>query len=143
MRTKLRELFPSGRFANPASEHDIQRVEQELEVILPKSLSELLLESNGFRESTGNAKYLFSLTDEDRIGSILSVTKFMWSDEVPADLSSFVFFGSSSCDDTWGIGIHAPHNVIAYHYSMGDTYEEVGTDILSVYEEDFNRYDEA
>ena len=63
---------------------------------LPDQLRVLYLECNGFREDRGNAKYLFSLTDDGFIGSLVGITKFLWAEVKHPNLKSFVFFGSSS-----------------------------------------------
>ncbi|WP_194868951.1 SMI1/KNR4 family protein [Pseudoalteromonas sp. PPB1] len=139
---KLSEMFPDGEFSEPASEANFSEVEEALSAKIPDQLRELLLETDGFREGTGNAKYLFSLTDEDFIGSILSVTKFMWSNETLPDLTPFIFFGSSCGDNLWGVRINEPHDVIAYHHNMEDEYEMIGNDIYSVFQEDYKIYDE-
>lgn len=139
---KLRELFPDGHFSAPTSEDLISEVEMALSVKFPNQLREILLECDGFRESIGNAKYLLSLTDDDFIGSILSTTKLMWSEETIADLKPFIFFGSSCGDETWGIRINKPYDIIAYHFSMEGEYEQVGSDILSVFKADYKIYEE-
>src|SRR5438309_10882868 len=36
----------------------------------------------------------------------------------PIDLSAYIFFGSSSGDESWGISWRAPHVIIAYHHGM-------------------------
>ena len=80
----------------------------------------LYLECDGFREDKGNAKYLFSLTHEDFIGSLVSITKFLWTEAKMPSLKSFVFFGSSGGDEFWGISIERPTEIITYHQNMGD-----------------------
>ena len=138
---KLNEFFTEGRFSPPASEEQIAEVEKILSVKLPIQLRELLLESNGFRENLGNSKYLLSLIDEDFIGSIVSTTKFMWSEVTMVNLKPFIFFGYSSGDEAWGIRINEPHDIIAYHHHMEDEYEELGSSILDIYKSDYQLYD--
>ena len=138
---KLHTLFPDGLFSPAASPEKIGEVEAALLVKFPDELSNLLLECDGFREPTGNAKYLLSLTDEDSIGSILGVTKFMWSREIVPDLTSYVFFGCSSADEFWGICVNKPYDIIAYHHGMGGECEAIGDDILSVYQNDYRQYE--
>ncbi|MEZ6138732.1 MAG: SMI1/KNR4 family protein [Pirellulaceae bacterium] len=137
----LRTLFPNGRFAPPATEAAILEAETLLGVELPSQLRELYLTCDGFREDKGNAKYLFSLTNEEYIGSLVSITKHMWSEWSIPDLRPFLFFGSSSCDDYWGINFRQPDKIIAFNHHMEDHYEIVGTDIVQVFREDYERYD--
>jgi len=139
-------VFPDGRFAPPATEQEIRVAEDALGIRLPEPLRRLYPECNGFRESRGNAKYLFSLTNEDFIGSLVSVTRSYWLEFRPPafpDLRGFVLFGSSCGDETWGIALDRPHDIIAYHHHMEDNYETVGIDILEVYRADYARYDQV
>ncbi len=92
----LKRLFPEGRFSPPATETAIVEAERQLGVTLPSQLRELYLICDGFREDKSNAKYLFSLADEDYIGSLVSITKHMWTEWNEPDLRAFLFFGSSS-----------------------------------------------
>jgi hypothetical protein len=138
----LRTLFQNGRFSSPATEAAIADAESQLGVQLPAQLRALYLICDGFREDKGNAKYLFSLTDEDFIGSLVSVTKHMWGEWKTPDLRPFLFFGSSSGDDCWGINHRQSDEIIAFHHHMEDHYEIVGTDIVQVFREDYARYDE-
>src|SRR5262245_35913059 len=103
--TKLRDVFPGARFAAAATADQIGQAENVLEVRFPDQLLALYLECDGFREPKGNAKYLLALTDEDVIGSLVSVTRFWWRDwkqtappNLPIDFTPYVFFGSSSAD---------------------------------------------
>jgi len=107
----LRTPFPNGRFSPPATEAAIVDAESQLGVQLPSQLRALYLICDGFREDKGNAKYLFSLTDEDFIGSLVSITKHMWAEWKTPDLRPFLFFGSSSGDDCWGIN-HIPSRAL-------------------------------
>ncbi len=138
----LRALFPLGHFSPPATEATVLSVEAELGMRLPEQLRRLYFECDGFREDTGNAKYLLSLRDEDFIGSLLSITKFMWAEFERPDLKSFVFFGSSSGDEAWGISTRIPNQIIAYHHHMEHEYQVVGSDIITVFEADYARYEE-
>jgi SMI1 / KNR4 family (SUKH-1) len=137
----LRDLFPLGRFSSPATEATIVSVEEQLGTRLPEQLRRLYFECDGFREDKGNAKYLLSLRDEDFIGSLLSTTKFMWSEFERPDLKSFVFFGFSSGDEAWGISTRVPGQIIAYHHHMEDEYQAVGSDIIAVFEAEYRRYE--
>ena len=103
----------------------------------------LYLECNGFREDRGNAKYLLSLREEDYVGSLLTITRMLWSSIADPNLKPFVFFGSSSADEHWGIRVTVPHEIIAYHHRMEDEYEVLGNDILALYQKDYELYDEA
>jgi cell wall assembly regulator SMI1 len=144
----LRALFPGGRFAAGASADQIRRAEEVLKVRLPDQLRALYLECDGFREPKGNAKYLFSLMEEDFIGSLVSVTQFWWQEwkqVAPAhmriDFTPYVFFGSSSADEVWGVAWNRPVQIIAYHHLMEGTFEIAGTDILDVYRRDYSSYE--
>jgi hypothetical protein len=138
----LREIFPNGRFAPPATEQTIAAAEAVLGVQLPESLRRLYFTCDGFREDRGNAKYLLSLTDDDYVGSLVSITRFMWTEFTKPDLRPFVFFGCASGGEIWGINVQRPSEIIAYHHNMEDEYEVVGGDILEVYQADYARYEE-
>jgi hypothetical protein len=84
-----------------------------------------------------------SLGEDDGIGSLITVTRALWSSSAGPKLRPFVFFGSSSADEYWGIRIAFPHEVIAYHYRMEDEYEALGNDIVAVYQRDYDLYDET
>jgi hypothetical protein len=135
----LRDLFPSGRFSPPAPEAAIVSVESELGTRLPEQLRCLYLECDGFREDTGNAKYLLSLKDEDFIGSLLNTTRFMWSEFERPDLKPFIFFGFSSGDEAWGISTGGQSQIIAYHHHMEQEFQVVGSDIIEVFKADYAR----
>ncbi len=138
----LRDKFPNARFSPPATEETIGKVEAALGITLPEQLRRLYLECDGFREDRGNAKYLFSLFDEDHIGSLVTMTKFFWNEVKAPCLTAFVFVGSSSGDECWGIRWQHSHEIIAYHHHMEDKYEEVGVNIIDVWKADYARYDE-
>ena len=143
---RLKEAFPNGRFAQPATREKIRQTEATLGVTFPDALVALYLETDGFREPLGNAKYLLSLEEEDTIGSLVSMTEFWWekwpriTPDGP-DLKPYVFFGSSSADEAWGIRCEPPNEVIAYHHSMGSGFIEVGQDIVQVYLDDIQLYE--
>jgi SMI1 / KNR4 family (SUKH-1) len=137
----LKELFPHARFSSPATEDAISEADSALGIRLPDQLRVLYLECDGFREDKGNAKYLFSLTHEDFIGSLVSITKFLWTEVKTPGLKSFVFFGSSSGDEFWGINIERPTEIIVHHHNMGDQYEVVGSTICDVWRADYALYD--
>lgn len=138
----LRTLFPNARFSPPATEAAIADAESQLGTQLPVQLRDLYRICDGFREDKGNAKYLFSLTDADFTGSLVSITKHMWTEWRTPDLRPFLFFGSSSGDEFWGINHRRPDEIIAFHHHMEDHYEIVGTDIAQVFREDYARYDQ-
>ena len=138
----LRQLFPNARFARPATESAMTTAEAALGVRLPEQLRRLYADCDGFREDRGNAKYLLSLVDEDFIGSLVAVTRSIWTDAAP-DLKPFIFFGSSGADEWWGIDPLGPRRIIAYHHTMGDGYDVVGSDIIEVWRADYARYDEV
>ena len=137
----LRDVFPNARFSPPATEGVIAEVEATLGIKLPRELRECYLQCDGFREDRGNAKYLLSLMEDDYIGSLLSMTTFFWKEVTTPNLKDFVFFGSSSGGECWGIRWQVPHDIIAYHHHMGDEYEIVGTDIPEVWKADYALYD--
>lgn len=139
----LLSAFPRARFAPPATEEDIAAAEAALGVRLPEQLRSLYLVCNGFREDRGNAEYLFLLADTDFSGSLVSTTKFLWAEFDTPDLRPFVFFGSSSGDENWGINLWRPEEVIAFHHHMEDQYEIVGSSIMDVYQADYKKYDIA
>ena len=138
----LRAVFPNGRFSPPATEASVASAEAMLGIWLPESLRQLYFVCDGFREDRGNAKYLFSLMEQDVVGSLVSITNFLWTEIAKPNLRAFVFFGSSSGDEYWGINRLRPNEIISYHHHMEDEYEVVGTDIIEVYREDYARYDE-
>jgi len=140
----LREIFPLGRFAAPATREAISSAEAALGVRFPAQLTALYLECDGFREDRGNAKYLLSLTEEDFIGSLISLTRFHW-EEIgefwpQLDLRPYIFFGSSSGGEAWGINWRQPDQIIAFHHHMEGDYEIVGASIVEVYKADYARY---
>jgi len=140
----IKEVFPNALFRSPATEEQIAAVEFTLNVKFPEQLRTLYRECDGFREDKGNAKYLLSLTEDDSIGSLKSMTEFCWNEfreTWPSlDLSPFIFFGSSSGDEMWGIRWRDGNEIIAFHHNMGGSYETAGHDILSVYRADYARY---
>ncbi len=138
----LKELFPTSIFGAPATESDLANVELILNVTIPEQLRALYLECDGFREDRGNAKYLLSLTNEDYIGSLVSTTTFFWTEFTRPDLTAFIFFGSSSGDEAWGIDWRNGDRVIAYHHRMEQEYEERETNIIDLYRADYARYDD-
>ena len=120
-------------------------VEADLGVRLPEQLRRLYLECDGFREDRGNAKYLLSLTEEDFIGSLIRTTRFWWEEwrqyHPNLDFRPYIFFGSSSGDDCWGINWQKGGEIIAYHHNMEGQYEVVASDIIELYQADYTRYD--
>ena len=138
----LRDTFPIAQFSPPATEQLIAEAESALGITLPKTLRNLYLECDGFREDRGHAKYLFSLLDEDYIGSLVTMTRYFWNEVKTPCLMPFVFFGSSSGDECWGISWQHPHEIIAYHHHMEDKYEKVGSSILDVWKANYDLYGE-
>jgi hypothetical protein len=142
----LKQLFPLGTFALAATEEQIAAVETALRVRFPEQLRSLYYECDGFREEKGNAKYLLSLTDQDFVDSLESITRFCWTEfqEIwpSLDLTPFIFFGMSGGDEMWGIRWRGGNEIIAFHHNMEGTFEVVGSDILSVYKADQASYPE-
>ena len=83
------------------------------------------------------------MNEEDFIGSVVQISKFLWTEVTSPNLKSFVFFGSSSGGEFWGINTLQPTEIIAYHHGMGDEYERVGSNILDVWLADYALYDEV
>ncbi len=141
---QLAERFPNGRFQPPATDAEIAAVESALNVRFPEQLRSLYLQCDGFREDIGNAKYLYSLTNHDGIGSLRSITEFCWSEFTDTwpelDLTPYLFFGSSNGDQMWGIRWRDGGEIIAFHHHMEGTYDVVGSDILKVYTENYASY---
>tara|TARA_Y100000780_G_scaffold146924_1_gene132392 strand:- start:674 stop:1105 length:432 start_codon:yes stop_codon:yes gene_type:complete len=138
----LKDAFPGAKFKDPAKEEDILEAERILGVLIPERLKELYSESDGFREDKGNAKYLLSVLDEDFIGSLVSITKHMWSEFPVPEFRNYIFFGSSVTDCIWGMNISKQSEVIAYHHSMEDEFEVVGGDVIDVYIQDYSIYEQ-
>ncbi|HEX4327159.1 MAG TPA: SMI1/KNR4 family protein [Burkholderiales bacterium] len=140
----LRTLFPQGTFGAAATDAEIAAVESALGVKFPEQLRDLYRQCDGFREDRGNAKYLLCLTEQDFVGSLQSLTEFCWNEFGETwpdlDLTPFIFFGSSSADELWGIRWRDGSEIIAFHHHMEGEYEVVGSDIESVYKADYARY---
>ncbi len=139
----LKQSFPQARFSTPATADAISATELALGLRIPDQLRAFYLECDGFREDKGNAKYLFSLNEDDFIGSVVKITTFLWTEIASPNLKAFIFFGSSSGGEFWGINTQQPTEIIAYHHSMGDEYERVGSNILDIWLADHALYDEA
>ncbi|MFI8615541.1 SMI1/KNR4 family protein [Acidovorax sp. NPDC077693] len=141
----LKELFPDWRYSPAASAEAISQAEAALGLRFPEELRNLYLEADGVRENVGNAKYLLSLTEEDSIGSLVTLTKFHWEEWTHLapefDLKPYIFFGCSNSDEVWGINWKAPTQVIAFHHHMEGEFEVVGTNILEVYKANFASYE--
>jgi hypothetical protein len=84
-----------------------------------------------------NKQHSCRSNNDDFIGSLVSITKFLWADVKQPNLKAFVFFGSSSGDEFWAINIEQPTEIIAYHHNMGDQYEVVGSSILEIWRADY------
>ena len=135
--------FPLAHLSPPAAEQAIAAAKAMLGILLPGRLPERYGECNGFREDRGNAQYLFPLLGSDAGGgSLVGMSRFMWTEFQKPDLRPFVFFGSSSADETWGVRLDGPAEVIAYHHHMEDRYEVVGSDILEEWRADYARYEQ-
>ena len=131
----VRAHFSTGRFGPACTSEDITRAEAKLGVRLPSALKDLYLSFDGFRGPT-NAQYLFPLLScTDGGSSLCDMTLFFRSWE-QIDLSRFIFFGSSSGDECWGISIDDPKKIIAYHHHMENEYEVAGSEIFQVYLDD-------
>lgn len=139
----LLQRFPKFQFRAPAPEALIRRAEAKLRVSLPKELRDLYLEADGFREHIGNSKYLLSLFDEDKVGSLVTVTKSHWGGIFgfgSKKFRPFIFFGISATNYAWGINASGPSQIIRYRHDMEREYEVVGSNILEVYADDLSRY---
>ncbi|WP_405201676.1 SMI1/KNR4 family protein [Dokdonia sp. LLG6352-1] len=134
----LKEIFPKATYSEPKF-FLIPQIEMELELKMPQKLKKLYLETDGFRENIGNSKYLFSLKDDDGIGSLLSTTKFFHNEKIFPDIHKYIFFGSSSAGEYWAINTQNS-TVISYHYSMGNEFEKLDNDIVELYKKDYSLY---
>jgi hypothetical protein len=76
---KLKNIFPDARFNCPATMAEIELTESELRIKLPKQLTDLYLETDGFRENMGNSQYLLSLRGRDE-SPLIEVTRFYWGE---------------------------------------------------------------
>lgn len=138
----LKHEFPDFSYKSPASEAAIQKAEQSLRFALPAQLRSMYLEADGFRENVGNSKYLLSLCDEERTGSLVSVTRDHWGGIFGFSHKRFrpyVFFGFSSANYAWGINA-AGDQIIRYKHWMEGEYEIVGNSIIEVYRSDMTSY---
>lgn len=143
----LKATIPDAIMGNPAQPDEIEKAESVLGIRFPDALREVYLECDGFREPKGNAKYLLSLANEDFIGSLIETTRSFWADreywrQTEIDPTDFIFFGYSSADGVWGIRIDAPHDVIEYHHNQEDEVARLGQDVLKVFQNDFQKYDD-
>jgi hypothetical protein len=118
----------------------MEAAESALGVRLPEQLRHLYFICDGFREDRGNSKYLLSLLDEDFVGSLVTITRCMWTEFTTPNLRPFVFFGSAAGGECWGINIHEPKEIIWYHHHMEDEYEVLGSDIIENWRADYARY---
>lgn len=59
-RAILHELFPDGEFTTPATEQELNEIEQALRICLPGDLRLLLSETNGVRDSKYGYAHLWS-----------------------------------------------------------------------------------
>jgi hypothetical protein len=139
MHAKIRAHFSAGIFAPPCTFDALAAVESALGVSLPQPLRELYLAFDGFR-GPGNAQYLFPLSHcADGGSSLLAMTQLFRDWESP-DLSRFIFFGSSTADECWGLSLDDSRRIIAYHHHMEAEYEIAGSDIYEAYIADEQRY---
>ncbi len=140
----LRQRFPNFLYAEPANEDLIQSAEERLGLSLPMKLKVLYLECNGFREDLGHAPYLFPLFGNT---SLVELTSFLWSEFEGAwagfSLREFIFFGSSCCDNFFGVAIGQPFELIQFHHHMEGALEAHGTDIIEMYARDYIRFGRA
>jgi hypothetical protein len=131
---EIQQHFTSALFRPPATREHIATVESRLGVSVPDVLRRMYLGYDGFRESLGNAQYLFPLEDTHGGGSsLLAINRFYWNEWDLVDLRPFLFFGLSTSDQCWGMNLATGSEIIHYHHSMGAEYELAGTSILEVY----------
>jgi hypothetical protein len=136
----LKDIFPQFHFWPPAPEARIAEAEALFGIRIPTQLREFYLECDGFREDRGNSKYLLSLLEDDFAGSLVSATRFMWTEVTVLDFRPFIFFGFSNSGEYWGIHAHSPHELIAYHHLMENEYETVGWDLVALWKAEYARY---
>ena len=141
----VRDAFPNATLPEPASLDEICEVESQLQVKFPQSLKDLYLECDGFREPKGNSQNLLSL--RKGTSSLFETTRFLWAGEeywrpTGIDPTEYIFFGSSSASEFWGIRIDPPHDVIGYHHNQEDELDRLGQDVLEVFRNDFEKYED-
>jgi len=137
----VRTAFPDGRFSPPADASSIASVEEKLGIALPPNLRAIYLSFDGFREPIGNAAYVWQLFPAE--GGLVSMTQLIWSYAAGGtfpDLRDYVFFGSSSADENWGMRLRPPYDLVAYHHHMGSDYETLGNDLVAIFRGDQLQY---
>lgn len=144
---KIKQYFTNGRFSFPATEKEVNEVENKLGIKIPAVLKELYLSFDGFREGTGNSSYLIPLRYNEGTGSLVEINKFYWGEYMEyypnLNFKNYLFFGSSSSDEIWGINLDNETEIIAYHHHMEDEYEIAGNDISQVYINDQESFRES
>lgn len=140
--SRIEEIVPGALVRAPATEDTIAMAEDTLGVRLPDELRELYGQTGGFREPVGNSSYLLPLLDDEGCGSLVSQTLFFWNEwpeicQQDVGLGDFIFFGQSGGDEIWAIRKVMPHDIIAYHHSMGENFEAQGNGVLGLFERDF------
>jgi hypothetical protein len=143
----VKDFFVNGRFRPPATEDEIKQVESELAIQFPNMIRELYLSFDGFREAIGNSAYLLPLMQNEGASSVLEFNKFMREEYIKyypnLDFSNYLFFGSSSGDESWAINLTNQSQIIAYHHHMENEYEIVGDNILDVYINDQKEFEKV
>ena len=138
----LKQVFPSAQFADPAAETMLHEAETLIGVAIPEKVRSLYFECDGFREDRGSAQYLFPLFGSS---GLVELTKSMWLEFEGVwpefSLRKYIFFGSSCCDHLFGVNSQVPFNLIQFHHNMEGTFEDHGTDVIKMYEEDYHRFD--
>ena len=116
----------------------IEAAESALAVTFPNELRAIYEECNGLREALGGTSYVWPPFGET---SLVRMTK-LFHEEIrniarnAPDFSAYVFFGSSSADENWAIGLNEPHQIICYHHHMEGEYEIAGDRIHDVFAAD-------
>jgi SMI1 / KNR4 family (SUKH-1) len=141
---QLSDLLPA-RFNPPATELDIRDAETALGVGLPDALARLYRQANGFREPLGNTPYLFPLSrgNLETDATLVSSTHFWWREWRAAtgakaypggvDFRDYVFFGSSSADESWAIRLDGHGSILVYHHHLGDAVDWRDADIPALF----------
>jgi hypothetical protein len=132
----IREVFPNARCSPPASAAAITEAGVALKLEIPDVLRQLYHECNGFREDRGNAEYLLPLSD------LVELSTMLWLEFDQPDLKPFLFYGSTSGGKMWGVNWGRPGEIIAFHHNMEGRYEIAGADILSIWAQDYKRYEQ-
>ena len=142
---QLKEVLPNAVFFLPATMEQIIDAEKKLTIGFPAAIKELYLLCNGIREGIGNAEYLFPLFEDDGCGTLVSNNKYLWNEypnrQIAELLRGYLFFGSSSGDEFWGINYKSEDKLVSFHHSYEDGPEPIDCHtILELFSDDQRKY---